>query len=92
MSEQTIERPVTVGYLKRLFERLSLPDDAILYHNDSEWGWNSVGPEGQEIMFITLAQIEQINSRAEEMYKAGDVGYGNKDTVAFEEFKEQSGQ
>lgn len=86
------ERPVTVGYLKRLFERLQLSDDAVLYHDDGEWGWCSIGPEGQEIMFITSEELDRINTRAEQLLESGEASYGMKESMAFQEFKEQSGQ
>lgn len=95
MNEQTQERPVTVGYLKQLFERLSLPDDSVLYYNGPEYGWDRVGPEGQEILFITPIQHQEIVRRIDKLRTDFPVMYRRRYDAHNEvilQIKKESGQ
>lgn len=89
------EGPITVGVLKQMFERCHLPDDAILHYNDPEFGWSSVGPEGEEIMFITREQLNTIDKQAKRKRLAHPVWFRRWATAiraAMEDFKKETNQ
>lgn len=69
------ERSITVGYLKQLFERLNLPDDAVMYYAQPymvSGGWVTVGPEGEELVFINPEAYRDL------MHKATDARIDGK--------------
>lgn len=103
--QQSEERSITIGYLKQLFERLKLPDDAVLFHNDGEWGWCPCGPEGEEIMFLTSEQSDAIQRKAKEEHhlcmaeiklkygvRSNGPSYHSFESEQFEIAKKETGQ
>lgn len=98
---QSIERPVTVGYLKRLIESAKLPDDAVLYYLETDpftgkAAYRSVGPEGQEIVFVTTDQMNKIGKLAHTANEASVVPSYSRYRELFLQtinvFKKESGQ
>jgi hypothetical protein len=88
------EKPVTAGYLRRMLERTDIPDDATMMYN-GEFGWVNVGPEGEEIVFLTESQYEEAIRRARVMTIGFPVKWRRKDSArnhAINQIKKETGQ